>query len=136
MQTMTRHSLPGWLPLILVSHDIVLASWQPVYAVSAAPEADEHGEGHSEEADHGEEDEEGHIALTAEQIKYAGIALSGLVPPASERPYHCTDKSCPMRSVSTPYRRVSRGYPTVTKQVGDPVKAGRDVWQQWRVMTA
>ena len=53
--------------------------------------------------------EEGHIALTAEQIKYAGISIERVGPASCGRPCHCTGKSCPMRSVSTPCQHVSRG---------------------------
>ncbi len=124
MQTMTRHSLPRWLPLILLAMTLCWM-WQPVYAESAAPEADEHGEGHSEEADHGEEDEEGHIALTPEQIRYAGIALDRVGPATIRETLPLYGQIVPNaereHAVSARFPGVIR---TVTKRVGDPVKEG------------
>jgi cobalt-zinc-cadmium efflux system membrane fusion protein len=112
MHTMTRHSPPRWLPLIMLAMTLCWTG-QPVYA---APDA------HEGEESHGEE---GHIALTPEQIKYAGITLDR-VGPASIR------ETLPLYGQIVPNAErehaVSARFPgvvrAVSKRVGDPVKEG------------
>lgn len=85
-----------------------------------------HGEaGHKEESGHEEEEEEGHIALTAEQIKAAGIQLVqagpaqiretlplyGVIAPNAER----------MRDVAARFPGAIR---SVAKKIGDTVREG------------
>ncbi|MEH6518877.1 MAG: efflux RND transporter periplasmic adaptor subunit [Halioglobus sp.] len=115
MQTLTLQRLQRWLPLIALA---ITMSWtiQPAYAESEVPDA------HENEGEHGEE---GHIALTPDQIKHAEIAIDR-VGPAIIR------ETLPLygQIVSNAEREhtVSARFPgviqTVAKQVGDPVKHG------------
>jgi cobalt-zinc-cadmium efflux system membrane fusion protein len=125
MHTMTRHSLPRWLPLILLATTLCWTG-QPVYAESAAPHADEHGEEQGEE--HGEEEEkgeEGHIAMTPDQIKYGEISLDHVGPATIRETLPLYGQIVPNaereHSVAARFPGVIR---KVTKQVGDPVKEG------------
>jgi cobalt-zinc-cadmium efflux system membrane fusion protein len=121
MHTMTRHSLPRWLPLIMLAMTLCWMG-HPVYAESAAPHADEHGEEHGEEEEQGEE---GHIALTPDQIKYAGISLGKVGPAAIRETLQLYGQIVPNaereHAVAARFPGVIR---QVTKRVGDAVKEG------------
>lgn len=109
------HFVPRWLTLLIL---LVLLVWviQPAFGETSMPD------GHESEEAHGEE---GHIALTPEQIKHAGIvidqvgpssfretlALYGQIVPNAEREH----------TVSARFPGVIRN---VAKGVGDVVQPG------------
>ncbi len=121
MQTMTPHSLPRWLPLTMLAMTLCWMGY-PVYAESAAPHADQHGEEQGEE--HSAE-EEGHIALTPDQIKYGEISLDQVGPATIRETLPLYGQIVPNaereHAVAARFPGVIR---KVTKQVGDPVKEG------------
>ncbi|GAB5450278.1 MAG: efflux RND transporter periplasmic adaptor subunit [Halioglobus sp.] len=67
----TQHSKPSWLALLILATALSVPI-QSVHAESTTPDS------HENEEDHGEE--EGHIALTPDQIRYAGIAIDRVGP--------------------------------------------------------
>jgi len=109
------HLVPRWLTLLIL---VVPLVWviQPAHGESPAPDGHEQEEVHSEE---------GHIALTPEQIKHAGIAIDR-VGPASIR------ESLPLYGQIVPNAErehtVSARFPgvikNVAKQIGDVVQQG------------
>ena len=119
MQTMTRHSLPRLLPLMILA--ITLCGMgHPVYAESAQPDT------HQDEENHGEE--EGHIVLTPDQIKYAGLSLDRVGPATIRETLPLYGQIVPNaereHAVSARFPGVIR---TVTKRVGDAVKEGESL---------
>ncbi len=115
MQTKTQHRLPRWLPLILLAMTLCWTG-QPVHAESAAPHADELGE---------DDKEEGHIALTPDQIKHGKISLDQVGPATIRETLPLYGQIVPNaereQAVSARFPGVIR---TVTKRVGDAVKEG------------
>jgi cobalt-zinc-cadmium efflux system membrane fusion protein len=115
MQTLTRHRM---LPLIVLA---IAMSWiiQPAYAESEVPDA------HENEEEHSEEDEEGHIALTPDQIKHAEIAIARVGPATIRETLPLYGQIMPNaereHTVSARFPGVIR---KVAKQVGDSVKEG------------
>jgi cobalt-zinc-cadmium efflux system membrane fusion protein len=115
MHSITRHSKPRWLAAILSALTLSCAL-QGAYAESPAPGAPENEEAHGEE---------GHIALTPDQIKHAGIAVER-VGPASIR------ETLPLYGQIIPNAErehtVSARFPgvikNVAKQIGDAVQQG------------
>tara|TARA_R110002072_G_scaffold77138_2_gene180287 strand:- start:172 stop:1206 length:1035 start_codon:yes stop_codon:yes gene_type:complete len=109
------HLVPRWLALLIV---VVTLFWviQPAYGESSTPVGQENEEAHSEE---------GHVALTSEQIKHAEIAIER-VGPASIR------ETLPLYGQIVPNaereRTVSARFPgvikNVAKQIGDAVQQG------------
>ena len=123
MQTITRHRLQPWLPLIVLA---IAMSWtiQPAYAESEVPDAHENEEEHGEE-EHSEEGEKGHIALTPDQIKHAEIAIDRVGPAIIRETLplygHIVSNAEREHTVSARFPGVIQ---KVAKQVGDPVKQG------------
>lgn len=115
MQTMMKLNWPRWPLLMLL---VMTLSWtvQAVYAESSAPDSHESEEGH---------EEEGHIALSPEQIEHAGISLDRAGPSSIREtlPLYGQVVANAERenTVSARFPGVIR---KVTKQVGDPVKQG------------
>ena len=115
MYSITRHRKPRWLATIFVALTLSCAL-KGAYAESPAPGAPENEEAHSEE---------GHIALTPDQIKHAGIAVDR-VGPASIR------ETLPLYGQIVPNAErehtVSARFPgvikNVAKQIGDAVQQG------------
>ena len=109
------HFVPRWLTLLIL---VVTLVWviQPAYGESSAPDGQESEEAHSEE---------GHIALTPEQIEHAEIAIDR-VGPASIR------ETLPLYGQIVPNAErehtVSARFPgvikNVAKQIGDAVQQG------------
>ena len=115
MYSTTRHSKPRWLATIFLALTLSCAL-QGAYAESPGPDAPENEEAHGEE---------GHIALTLDQIKHAGIAIErvgsasiretlplyGQIIPNAEREH----------TVSARFPGVIKN---VAKQIGDAVQQG------------
>lgn len=115
MYSTTRHSKPRWLATIFLALTLSCAL-QGAYAESPGPDAPENEEAHGEE---------GHIALTPDQIKHAGIAIErvgsasiretlplyGQIIPNAEREH----------TVSARFPGVIKN---VAKQIGDAVQQG------------
>ena len=115
MYSITRHSKPRWLATIFLALTLSCAL-QGAYAESPGPDAPENEEAHGEE---------GHIALTPDQIKHAGIAIErvgsasiretlplyGQIIPNAEREH----------TVSARFPGVIKN---VAKQIGDAVQQG------------
>jgi cobalt-zinc-cadmium efflux system membrane fusion protein len=116
MQTLIPNYLMRALPVVLLALTLCWTG-HPAYATPAAAAAEEHEDDHA--------DEEGRIALTQEQIRRAGLTLDrvgaasiretlplyGRIVPNAEREH----------AVAPRFPGVIQ---KVTKQVGDPVKAG------------
>ena len=109
------HLVPRWLTLLIL---VITLVWvvNPAHGESPAPDGHEQEEAHSEE---------GHIALTPDQIKHAGIAVDR-VGPASIR------ETLPLYGQIVPNAErehtVSARFPgvikNVAKQIGDAVQQG------------
>jgi membrane fusion protein, heavy metal efflux system len=109
------HVVPRWLTLLIL---VVALVWviRPAYAESSAQDGHEQEEAHSEE---------GHIALTSEQIEHAEIAIDR-VGPATIR------ETLPLYGQIVPNAErehtVSARFPgvikNVAKQIGDTVQQG------------